>query len=511
MLINQLYDTTLQYSNTVTKANRKKIGQFFTPPSVADYMGQLMQTNQKEIRVLDAGAGTGMLGGSICQHAFNNKDIEAIHVDFYDTDENIIPFLNQNIELMRQDAEKKGKKFTYNIIQENFILYNETIWQDNFCIEEKDKYDVIIGNPPYKKIGKSVEEAVVMSSIVYGQPNTYFLFMAMSTALLKEQGEMIYIVPRSFTSGLYFKKFREYFLNTVKLTHLHLFHSRSDVFDNDKILQEAIILRAVKTNETTDSIHISSSENMFIENSFVHQVPYNTVVDMNSENFFMLIPTSIKEVELLSLVHSWENNLINLGFKLKTGPVVDFRSLDLIQENEEENTVPLLWANHFKNNKILFPLSTSKNPQFIVDTPESKSVLLPNKNYLLIKRFTSKEEKRRVQCALYLKDEFLIDKIGIENHINYVTKLKGEMTKEELYGLYVLFNSTYIDSYYRILNGSTQVNATEVNSIPLPPLNTIKILGKSLIEMEIDFISTEICDVIIGEIFINNRLEKSKK
>lgn len=110
MLINQLYDTTLQYSNTVTKANRKKIGQFFTPPSVADYMGQLMQTNQKEIRVLDAGAGTGMLGGSICQHAFNNKDIEAIHVDFYDTDENIIPFLNQNIELMRQDEEKKRKE-----------------------------------------------------------------------------------------------------------------------------------------------------------------------------------------------------------------------------------------------------------------------------------------------------------------------------------------------------------------------------------------------------------------
>lgn len=503
MLIQELYDTTINYSNSVTKIKRKKIGQFFTPPSVSNYMGQLMKTDQKKIRVLDAGAGTGMLGGAICQHAFNNEEIEEVHIDFYEIDTNVITFLNNNISLIQQEAEKKGKQFTFNIIEENFILFNETVWQDNYCISEEEKYDVIIGNPPYKKIGKSDEEAVVMSSIVHGQPNIYFLFMAMAVALLKENGEIIYIVPRSFTSGLYFKKFREYFLNTVRLTHLHLFHSRSDVFDSDKVLQEAIILRAVKTDKKMDTIHISSSENMFIENSFVHQVPYNTVVDISSENLFMLIPTSLEEVNLLSLVHSWDNNLIDLGFKLKTGPVVDFRALDLIQEEAGENTVPLLWANHFKDNKISFPIPISKNAQFIVDTPGSKSVLFPSKNYLLVKRFTSKEEKKRVQSALYLQEEFVYEKVGVENHLNYVTKIKGEMSKDELYGLFVLFNSSYIDNYYRILNGSTQVNATEVNAIPLPSLDNIKTMGKLLLGM--DSISTEFCDAIIEEMFIENK------
>ncbi|MDO5392712.1 MAG: hypothetical protein Q4F24_16700, partial [Eubacteriales bacterium] len=54
-------------------------------------------------------------------------------------------------------------------------------------------------------------------------------------------------------------------------------------------------------------------------------------------------------------------------------------------------------------------------------------------------------------------------KISTQNKINFVDGLLGEMSECLVYGLYVLFNSTLYDEYYRILNGSTQVNATEVN------------------------------------------------
>lgn len=36
------------------------------------------------------------------------------------------------------------------------------------------KYDVIIGNPPYKKIPKDAVEAHAMPDICYGAPNLYF-------------------------------------------------------------------------------------------------------------------------------------------------------------------------------------------------------------------------------------------------------------------------------------------------------------------------------------------------
>lgn len=501
MLIEKLYETTIRYCKEVSKPQRKSIGQFFTPPSISSYMSKLMQTNKETIRVLDAGAGTGMLGGALCIEAFNNDQIKEIHIDFYELDSKVIPFLMQNINLIQREADLKGKCFTFNVIQENFIMHNEFVWRDNFSISEEEKYDVIIGNPPYKKISKNTEEAYVMSSVVHGQPNIYFLFMAMAVALLKREGEIIYIVPRSFTSGLYFKKFREYFLHTVKLTHLHLFHSRSDVFSSDKILQEAIILRAVKTDAVNNTIDVSSSENMLIDDRFDHKVPYEAIVDMNSDNLFILIPASLEEVKLLSVVNSWNQNLLQLGFKLKTGPVVDFRATELIHEQSGKNRVPLLWANHFKEYKISFPLLVSKNSQYIEDKPDSKKLLLPNKNYLLIKRFTSKEEKRRVQCALYFKKDKAFNNIGIENHLNYITKLDGEMTNEEMYGLFALFNSSYIDTYYRILNGSTQVNATEINAIPLPTLEEIKTMGREL--MQSNSLTTDVCDELIRVLLSN--------
>lgn len=291
----------------------------------------------------------------------------------------------------------------------------------------------------------------------------------------------------------------------MQLTNLHLFNSRG-IFDGDKVLQESIILKAVKTKDSLSTISVSSSENADLSSNFHCEVPYKTVVDMNSEDLFIMIPTSSQEVDLLDTVKRWENNLIQLGFKLKTGPVVDFRATEYLKEEPTENTVPLLWASHILENKIKFPKLPNKNIQYIEDTEDNQSLLLPNKNYLLIKRFTSKEEKRRIQCSLYLSSDLPYLRIGIENHLNYITKLKGEMTKEEIYGLFTLFNSTFIDTYYRILNGSTQVNATEVNTIPLPSLSNIKAVGKRL--MKIDSISTEECDNLIKELLISNNLQR---
>ena len=50
--------------------------------------------------------------------------------------------------------------------------------------------------------------------------------------------------------------------------------------------------------------------------------------------------------------------------------------------------------------------------------------------------------------------------------------------------------------YYRILNGSTQVNSTEINSIPVPSREVIKKIGDALIKSP--SLSTEECDRVIS-------------
>ena len=504
----RIYDDTNIYIKNVPKNVRKEMGQFFTHPVVASYMGSLAEIKSSSIRILDAGAGNGILIGSICENILkNNNEVCKITVDLYENNDTIISLLSFNMELLRTELSLVNIEFQYSIIEENFILYNEKSWLNNDFI---GIYDIVISNPPYKKIGKLDAESVVMNSIIHGQPNIYFLFIAMATKLLKNDGQLIFITPRSFTSGAYFRKFREWFLNNIRLYNIHIFISRSDVFSCDNILQETIIFKAIKTKEHLETVTISETPSLSdFSNIVKHKVSYNLIANPKDEHSYIKIPSSIENVELLTIMNDWKENLITLGFKLKTGPIVDFRSTKYLVDTEEydgENTVPVFWSSNFSESNLISHPVRKKQGEYQVAhrCPKSDSILLKNKDYIFIKRFTTKEEHRRLQCALYFANKFNTQMIGIENHLNYITKIKGEITKDEIYGIFTILNSTYADKYYRILNGSTQVNATEVNSMPFPSLDVIVAIGKRALLIN-DNLTCDSCDEIINEEIVLNR------
>ncbi len=114
---------------------------------------------------------------------------------------------------------------------------------------------------------------------------------------------------------------------------------------------------------------------------------------------------------------------------------------------------------------------------------DQKGLIQDNRNYLFVKRFTAKEEKRRLQCGIYLSNKYpQYKKISTQNKINFIDGITTEISECLVYGLYVIFNSTLYDEYYRILNGSTQVNSTEINSMPVPDLESIQEMGKKLMK-----------------------------
>lgn len=499
-----LYKSTLEYIDEYKKDKRKKKAQFFTSPSVANYMASLITIDKKSVSILDAGAGTGVLLGAACEYLLNNNsNLTQINVVVVENDTEIITILKNNLNIINRILNENDIKFSYKIIKENFIEFYNDYWVEDKIFEEDKLFDVIISNPPYKKIRINQNEAILMNSIIHGQPNLYALFMALSVKLLKKDGEFIYITPRSYLSGKYFVKFRKWLLNNINITHIHTFTSRKKVFEHEEVLQEIIITKAIK-NGVKRTLEISQSEDSNMLNMKSHFLLYDTIIPNNEEKY-ILLPANNEELEIITFINGFKNNLKSLGFILKTGPVVDFRAKELIHDEYVEHSVPLIWPCNFLDNKIMFPVINQK-PQYIIYDENRKKLFVDNKNYIIIKRFSSKEETRRIQPAVYLANQFNNKFVGFENHLNYLIKINGEMTDEELYGLYVIFNTTYYDKYYRILNGSTQVNAGEFNNLPLPPLELIIKMGKELMYKKRQDVKT--CDKIYMEILSDEYKER---
>jgi adenine-specific DNA-methyltransferase len=144
----------------------------------------------------------------------------------------------------------------------------------------------------------------------------------------------------------------------------------------------------------------------------------------------------------------------------------------------DKGTVPLLWMQNVKPYQVEFPLVRFDKPQAIL--ANDPALLLPNANYVLLRRFSAKEDKRRLVAAPFIGERFDFDQIGFENHLNVIFKKKGTLSIPETIGLSALLNSAIIDRYFRIVNGNTQVNAAELRILPLPPLQVIKNVGEKI-------------------------------
>lgn len=489
-LTSKVFEETLKYLEKMPKEKRKAIGQFFTSVETAHYMASMFVAPQKEdVSILDPGAGSGILTAAVVERLQGEPIVKYIKITCYETSESVLPILRENLEYIKAES---SLQIDYEILEKNYITSQSDAFNGVSLENSKEcNYDWIICNPPYKKIIKNAEEATCMPSVCYGAPNMYFLFTAMGLFNLDKYGQMVFIIPRSWTSGAYFRRFREYLLENGVLKQIHLFVSRDKVFEKENVLQETIIIKVDKSG-LKDSVKITSSHSNsdFINIRTIH-VPYSNIV-VGEEKYVYLI-TNDDELNILKTLSKWSDSLLSVGLKMRTGLTVDFRNKAQLRSKPDEDVVPLLYAQHIKNGRVKFP--AQREGEYI--STEKHSLVQRNKNYLLVKRFTSKEEARRFQCGIYLSADLpQYDQISTQNKVNFVEGIGFDMTQEQVYGLYVIFNSTIYDKYYRILNGSTQVNSTEVNSMPIPPLLEIEKLGSELMKMQ--DLSVGICDNLLG-------------
>jgi adenine-specific DNA-methyltransferase len=502
------------YATTATKEHRKGLGQYLTPLAITDFMASLFASKAGLVRILDPGAGAGVLCCALCESlALRSVKPARVEVHAYEADTALCESLGASLAHAGRWLEAKGIQFHFTVRTDDFVLQHAESLDGMPRLfrgsGEPEEFDAIIANPPYFKIPKSDRRAQLASAVVHGQPNIYALFMAISAALLKPGGELVFITPRSFASGPYFRLFRERLFGMVRPTAIHLFGSRTETFSRDEVLQESIILAARRDDRwfrhaRGHTVKISSSDGVRdLGDGEIRRVPLSKVLHYDSPDKVLHIPISGDHEHVGRLVRSWPGNLRAYGLEISTGPVVAFRAAALLSRSGRvpATHAPLLWMQNVRPMEVLWPVNARGKEQYIRLCQDAEPLLVPNRNYVLLRRFSAKEQSRRLVVAPFLACKCFAPLVGLENHLNYIHRPGGTLSEEEGYGLASLLNSALIDVYFRTSNGNTQVSATELRAMPLPPLEAIVKIGRqamhaaSVIE-DVDAMVADLCGCV---------------
>jgi adenine-specific DNA-methyltransferase len=455
----------LPRTERITPRQRKsQLGQFMTPPSVAEFMASLFVLPSKNaVRLLDAGAGQGALTAAFIDRTQGTARITATAFEF---DDQILPDLRANLAALRQHPNVDCELTKGDFIEEA---------ANRICLGKGARYTHAILNPPYKKIGNDSKHRALLRAAGLETVNLYSGFVGLALELLEPGGELVAIIPRSFCNGPYYQPFRRFILRRAAIRHIHLFDSRNKAFKDDGVLQENIIFKLVRGAEQ-GTVTVSTSTDDSFADYAEKQHAFARIIFPDDADAFIHVPTGDDE-QILERT-SFGHTLADLGLTVSTGPVVDFRLREDLRADPEAGTVPLLYPGHFNGTGLQWPKPGFKKPNAIRDTMATRKWLYPNGFYAVVRRFSSKEERRRIVANVIDPARLPAAMIGIENHLNVFHTKRQPISEDLAHGLATYLNATAVDTYFRRFNGHTQVNATDLRAMRYPSRDALITLGQ---------------------------------
>ncbi|NLX98141.1 MAG: N-6 DNA methylase [Rhodopirellula sp.] len=486
----------LDVGRRLDPAHRAAMGQFFTPAPIARFMAGLVEPRVGHVRLLDPGAGVGSLSAAWITRACTlEQRPSSIHLTAYEADHRLAEHLRQTVEDCGEVCRAAGVAFQADVIEADFIRSAVELLADHpLWAAAHSAFDCAILNPPYRKLHSESETRRALRSVGIETSNLYTAFLWLVFRLLNEGGEMVAITPRSFCNGPYFRPFREAFLREMTLQRVHVFESRNSAFKDADVLQENLIFRSVKGKPAGKAV-VSSSANSEDPDICVREVQPGELVNPNDHDMVIHVVSDEIGTRFAERVRGFAATLEDMEIQVSTGRVVDFRAKAALAFESNGKTVPLIYPVHFENGYIVWP-KPGKKPNYLMVAPNTESLLVPAGNYVLVKRFSAKEERRRVAAAVCDPNRLPGDDYGFENHLNYFHRRGNGLPILLAKGLAAYLNSTLVDAYFRQFSGHTQVNAADLRSLKYPDLETLDRIGGRIGE---SFPSQDELDSLIRE------------
>lgn len=479
--LNQIDVIRSDYEKMLNKDRQSEMGQFLTRPAIAKMMAGMFTHFPQEINLIDPGAGVGSLSAAFIASATRAiPRPQKINVTAFELDPILIKGLNKTKAICEQMCNKFQINLNFEIKEEDFIassVFTLSGRESLFPVEQPN-YNFAILNPPYKKINSSSRARHLLTSIGIETTNYYSAFMWLAMKLLVSTGEMVAIVPRSFCNGTYFRPFRLDLLQTMTIQRIHLYGSRDKAFGD--VLQENIIVHATKTLASQGKTVITSSDDPEDDDLVVREVEYNQLLQPGDPDLFIRIVPDHLSDQISNQINGLTSSLKELGLTVSTGRVVDFRSRDLLRNEPDREIIPLIYPANLQNGYVVWPKANAKKPSYFGVSSITDNLAIPGQFYVLVKRFSSKEERRRIYAAVYDPKKIPSKRVAIENHINYFHRRYGGLSEVLAKGLVLYLSSSVVDQYFRQFSGHTQVNAKDLQNLKYPSETQLMALGRRI-------------------------------
>ncbi len=380
----------------LTKKEKKDNGIYFTPPStVIKNIRYLKKLNINFERILEPSCGTGEFLNALSSR-LPESSIVAVekNTTIYDSLQNQFP--------------------------ERIQIYNDDFITRNI----DDKFNLIIGNPPYFVLKKK-DVPSIYNDYYTGRPNIFIIFIIKSLSLLAEDGILSFVLPKSFTNCLYYD------------------NTRNFINENYTILNiENCDDKYIETKQETITFVIQNKKPQK-KNKFVLKINNFTIFG------------SKKMIAKIKKLYKNSTNLDKLGFTVNVGNVVWNQCKDILTTDSTQTR--LIYTSDISNKQL--GCKQYKNEQkknYINKEGENKPLLVLNRGYGV---GTYNFEYCLINCDFdYLIENHLVcirpkenkpDDILIDMYKKIMSSFENEKTKE------------FIKLYF----GNSAVNTTELNSI----------------------------------------------
>ncbi len=471
-----------------TEAEKRELGQFFTSLPLADFIASFFHRPLDHWRVIDAGAGGGALTLALVQRVVAQQPRPlSFHVTAYEVDADALARLHPTLAACAELCARHQIAFNAEVRAEDFIAHTTAALDQALFAPALRTFNAAIVNPPYRKLSVGSPTHRQLASVGIEVTNLYSGFLALLARLLEADAELVAIVPRSFCNGPYFLPFRRDFLARMALRRLHVFESRTAAFAAEAVLQENIILRAERTAQPPATVEISSSRGDLADSIRSRLLPWTDIVQPDDAQAFIRLPASDSEHAALASLADLTGTLTDLGLKVSTGKVVDFRAREHLRADPEPAAHPLLYPCHFEAGALVWPKLGGKKPNALAVPADRADLLVPTATYVVVRRFSAKEERKRIVASLIDPARLPAGTawLGIENHLNYFHATGQGLDPVLAHGLLAYLNWSVVDAYFRHFNGHTQVNATDLRSLPFPPAETMRALGQVIAHLPV--------------------------